>query len=120
MPSNSDSSHPNADICVWPAGAEACEGDPHGCFPCKLRLWNNDGRMQLSPAATPTKTKRFHPVGVPKGNNSWERPVVTDSRGMPLLKRDGELIRQKEYAERRTPIERARRAVANAPVPTHS
>jgi hypothetical protein len=67
--------------------------------------------MQLSPAATPTKTRKFAPVG-PKGNNSWERPVVTDSRGMPLIDgNDFHLVRQKEYSERRTEIEAKRRQV---------
>lgn len=84
--------------------------DVDGCRTCKLRS------VQLSPAATPTKTRKFHPVGVPKGNNSWERSVVTDSRGMPLLKANGEAIRSKEYAERRHEIEGARRMLATAPV----
>lgn len=86
--------------------------DVDGCRTCRLRS------VQLSPAATPTKTRKFHPVGVPKGNNSWERPVVTDARGMPLLRADGEMIRTKEYAERRSSIEAARRVVANALTPT--
>lgn len=108
--------HPNADICRWPDGPEFCAEDPKGCFPCKLRGWS-DGGMQLSPAATPSKTRKVHPVGVPKGNNSWERQVVTDSRGMPLLRADGELIRSKEYGERRSVIEAARRQNANEPAP---
>jgi len=108
--------HPNSDICRWPGGPHACEEDPKGCFPCKLRGWS-EGGFQISPAATPSKERRVHPPGVPKGNNSWERPVVTDSRGMPLLRPDGELIRQKEYSENRSAIEAGRRQNHNGPPP---
>lgn len=108
--------HRNADICRWPDGPADCENDPHGCFPCKLRGWS-EGGFQISPAATPNKTRKFHPVGVPKGENSYERPVVTDSRGMPLMKMNGDLIRQGEYASNRTRIEAARRQNHNAPPP---
>lgn len=89
--------------------------DVDGCPTCKLRS------VQLSPAATPTKTRKFGAVGVPKGNNSWERGIVTDARGMPILKPDGHLIRSKEYAERRHEIEDGRRQLANevtAPAPS--
>src|SRR5438477_11250561 len=92
-------SHPNDDICVFADGPEACEADIRGCFPCKLRLWSYQ-HMQLSPAATPTKTRSFGPLGS-KNRNSWERGIVTSSRAdgteMPLLRADGELVRQKEY-----------------------
>lgn len=80
--------------------------DVDGCPTCKLRS------VQLSPAATPTKTRKFGEVGKPKGNNSWERGIVTDARNMPILKPDGELIRQKEYAENRRSIEAGRRQIA--------
>jgi hypothetical protein len=73
--------------------------DIDGCPTCKLRS------VQLSPAATPTKTRKFGPVGKPKGNNSWERAIVTDSRGMPILHADGNLIRSKEYAEKRHEVD---------------
>lgn len=108
--------HVNADICIFPAGPEACEADTHGCQPCKLRGWRLGGGMQLAPSATPTKTKRMPPAGTIKGNNSWERPVVTDERGMPLIDgKDFHLIRQKEYSERRSEIESTRRKIANEP-----
>lgn len=74
--------------------------------------------MQLSPAATPTKTRKISPPGVSKSNNSWERQIVTDSRGMPLLRADGELIRTKEYGERRHEFESARRRNANEAPPS--
>lgn len=86
--------------------------DVEGCPTCKLRS------VQLSPAATPTKTRRFAPVGKPKGDPAWERAIVTDKRGMPILKPDGNLIRSKEYAENRHSIEAARRQMANAPAPS--
>lgn len=85
--------------------------DIEGCPTCHHRS------VQLSPAATPTKERKFGKLG-PKGNNSWERQVVTDSRGMPILKPDGDLIRSKEYAENRHSIEEGRRRVANEAAPT--
>lgn len=81
--------------------------DVDGCPTCKLRS------VQLSPAATPTKTRKYGPVGM-KGNNAWERTVVTDRRGMPILHPDGNLIRTKEYAENRHSIEEGRRQNAQA------
>lgn len=85
--------------------------DVDGCPTCKLRS------VQLSPAATPTKTRRFGKLG-PKGNPSWEKGIVTDSRGMPILKPDGHFIRQKEYAEKRHSIEAGRAQLAQAPAPS--
>lgn len=82
--------------------------DHEDCPTCKLRS------VQLSPAATPTKTRSFGEIGKPKGNNSWERQIVTDARGMPILHADGNLIRSKEYAERRHEIEAGRRQLAQS------
>lgn len=79
--------------------------DDSDCPTCRLRS------IQLSPAATPTKTRRFGKIGT-KGNNSWERQVITDQRGMPILHADGNLIRSKEYAENRRSIEEGRRRLA--------
>lgn len=86
--------------------------DVDGCRTCKMRS------VQLSPAATPTKTRKFSPVGKPKGNNSWERAIVTDKRGMPILKPDGNMIRSAEYAEKRHSIEEGRRRIAQGSVPS--
>jgi hypothetical protein len=80
--------------------------DEPGCDTCRLRS------LQVSPAVASTATKKFHPVGTPKGDPAWERQIMTDSRGMPLLKPDGEFIRSKEYAEKRHSIEAGRRQVA--------
>lgn len=84
--------------------------DVEGCPTCHHRS------VQLSPAATPTKTKKFAPLG-PKGNNSWERGILTDKRRdgteMPILKPDGNLIHTKEAAEQRSTIEAGRRQIAN-------
>lgn len=106
--------HPNSDICVNPGGPDECERSTHPCFPCKLRGWRISGGMQLAPSATPTKTKQMPAPGTTKVRNSWERPVVTDARGMPLIDgNDFHLIRQKEFSERRSEIESKRRAIAN-------
>ena len=83
-----------------------------GCPTCKLRS------MLISPSVgSSTRTKRFAEVGKRKGNPSWEQAIVTDDRGMPLLKPDGHLIRQKEYAENRRSIEAGRRQLAQGVVP---
>lgn len=88
--------------------------DVDGCPTCKLRS------VQLSPAATPTKTRKYGEVGKLKGNNSWERAIVSDARGMPILKPDGNLIRSAEYAEKRHEIEAGRRQLAQEKAPTPS
>lgn len=72
-----------------------------GCVFCKY------ASIQISPAATPSKPRR---IGKPReAKNSWEKGIVRDDRGMPLLKGVGEPIGVKEYAENRHKIE-ARRA----------
>lgn len=74
------------------------------CETCRLRS------VQLSPAATPSKTRRVQ-QGV-KGGNEWERGIVTDGRGMPLLD-NGVPIGVKQYSEKRHQYESARRELAN-------
>lgn len=81
--------------------------DEPGCEACKLRF------VQLSPAATPTKTRRVAPIGN-KGGNEWERAVVTDNRGMPILRADGSLIRSKDLAENRSLVETGLRRLRNS------
>lgn len=71
--------------------------------------------VQLSPAATPSKDRKVRPLGKPKGDNSWERGIAVDGRGMPLLREDGRHIGVKEYGEQRHSIEDARRRLRNDP-----
>jgi hypothetical protein len=80
--------------------------DEPDCRTCKLRS------VQLSPAATPTKTKKFAAFG-PKGNNSWERQIVTDDRNMPLTTADGTLIKNGDLAANRSKIEEGKRRLRN-------
>ena len=78
-----------------------CE-DPD-CFPCKLRS------IQISPYATPTR-QSHRPSPPPRGNqNSWEKGIVTDSRGMPQLDSKGEPMSVKAFGEQRSQIEEHKR-----------
>lgn len=51
---------------------------------CKLAEWRAPGTL-VSPAATPGRRNAKPPKLI---GNSWERGIVTDDRGMPILRRD--------------------------------
>lgn len=76
------------------------------CFKHKLRT------IQWSPSATPS---RRSPVPPRTPDNSWERGVVKDKRGMPLLDKNLEPIGQAELANNRRQIEDGLRALKNTP-----
>lgn len=99
--------------CFWCADERHALEHPEsvsGCVTCKFRS------IQISPAATPNRTqarRAAHPPRTP--NNSWEKGIATDERGMPLLGKDAEPIGVKQYAEQRRPIEERRRQLRNDP-----
>lgn len=75
-----------------------------GCRVCKFAT------IQLSPTCFPSKPRRF---GKPRDPlNSWEKGIVKDARGVPLLKGVDQPISVKEYAEKRHSIEARRTALA--------
>lgn len=76
------------------------------CFGCHVKS------IQWSPAATPTRRNHL-PARRP--NNSWEKGVPTDNRGMPVLDADMKPVGQKQYSENRTAIEAAKRRISNTP-----
>lgn len=51
-----------------------------------------------------------------KPNNSYERGVPVDSRGMPVLTANGDYMRQKEHDRKRHLIEETRRRRLNTGV----
>lgn len=79
------------------------------CFGCKLVSINFD------PYATPGMLRPHIPARKPE--NSWEKGVPTDSRGMPFLKTDGSPMGQKEYSEKRRLIDANRRRLHNSTEP---
>lgn len=81
-----------------------------GCRFCKFV----EG-IQLSPKATPSKRSLAPPR---RPDPAWERGIVKDHRGVPLLKADGSEIGVKEYSQRRREIEAARKQLAQTPAPT--
>lgn len=56
--------------------------------------------INISPSATPTRRNNVPPKVNPD-SNAWERGVVRDSRGMPLLDEFGQEVGLKEYAQDR-------------------
>jgi len=100
---------PECEHCTY-SECRACTNKRHteahpvpvdGCGICRL----SQGEIQLSPKATPSKRS---PVPPRKPNNSWEKGLARNERGMPLMM-DGRPIGVKEYAERRHEIDDARR-----------
>lgn len=79
------------------------------CYGCKLNSLQFDGSWM------PTRHKYDikHPPRTPEP--AWERGIPTDSRGMPVLKPDLSPMGQKEYSQKRTLIEEAKRKYANTP-----
>lgn len=75
----------------------------HGpdCFGCRIKS------VQVSPAATPSRRNNVEPS---KGNNSWEKGILRDERGIPI-RRGGKVIGLKEAAGQRHKIEAELRAL---------
>lgn len=98
--------------------ADACGCSEDGlCFRHKVQT------VSLSRSATPTRASNRVPgAGIRHRNrveasNGWERGVVTDSRGMPMLGRDLAPIGVKEWAEKRGSFESTRHRLHNDPNP---
>lgn len=82
---------------------ESCD---ETCFRCKIKT------IQVSPSATPSRT--YRPQKGLKEVNSWEKGIPLDSRNMPLIKKDMTPVGQKEYSEKRSQIEAAKRQLHNS------
>lgn len=73
-------------------------GQPEDCA-AKAACFGEKARsMSVSPAATPNRRNNIPPR---RGNNSWEKGIATDERGLPIRKANGEVIPIKEYASKR-------------------
>lgn len=77
--------------------AEAHSERVDNCFACRVAPG-----IQISPKATPSKRSLSPPK---KPDNSWERGIATDERGMPFLGKGGAPIGVKEYGQRRSEID---------------
>lgn len=72
------------------------------CFKCKIKS------IQVSPRATPNRRKANQKPSL--GNNSWEKGIVKDERGMPYLNPGTvEPMPIKTYVENRHKIEENKR-----------
>lgn len=80
----------------------------HGddCFGCKIRT------IQWSPAATPSRRNTIPPR---TPNNSWEKGIAKDERGMPLLNEKGDPVGLHEMASNRGKYEARIRELKNTP-----
>lgn len=88
----------------------------HGdtCFGCKIKT------IQIAPSATPSRRNTIAPRAP---QNSWERGIAKDERGMPLLDASNEPIGLHEMASNRGTYEARIRDLKNtppAPTPTTS
>lgn len=95
----------------WEADASACDecvnplsirGKP--CWKHKIQY------MQLNGASGVGDRSHKHRVGEqplrrPEHNNSWERGIARDDRGVRILSSSGRPIRMKEYSENRRHID---------------
>jgi hypothetical protein len=80
-----------------------------GCVECKL------ASIQVSPAVRTTRSTaepKYHGF-----NNSWEKGVWTDARGLPIRDANLEPIPIKKYAENRRHYDAVRHRLANHPDP---
>ena len=77
------------------------------CFKCKIKT------VQVSPSATPSRRKSNQKPNL--GNNSWEKGIVRDGRGMPHLNPGTlEPTPIKTYVEHRHEIEEGKRKMRQA------
>jgi hypothetical protein len=93
--------------CTTVRHAEAHPTPLEGCGICRF----SNGTIQISPKATPSKRS---PTPPRKPNNSWEKGLATDERGMPLYM-GGKPLGVKEAAERRHEIKAARHRLQQDP-----
>lgn len=72
--------------------------DVEGCYKCKL------ASLQIAPSAMPS---RRNDVAPRPGNNNWEKGIVRDAKGQPVIRpTTGKPIGLKELADNRHKIER--------------
>lgn len=85
---------------MTPPALTPCEpcGQPSDCAASGSCFGEKARSISVSPAATPNRRNN---VPSKRGNNSWERGVATDARGMPIRKANGDVIPVKEYASNR-------------------
>lgn len=77
--------------------AETC--DVEGCYRCKL------ASIQISPSAMPSRRNDLPPA--PTSHNGWEKGVVRDAKGAPVLRPStGKPIGLKDLADDRHRITR--------------
>lgn len=67
--------------------------------------------IQFSPAATPSRRNSIPPK-VNKDSNSWERGIVRDDRGMPLLDENLQPVGMKEYVNNKHKYEEGKKETA--------
>lgn len=77
-------------------------GEDCECIVCRAQT------LQISPSAMPTRRNNIAPR--PPQHNSYERGILKDSRGVPILK-DGGVIPLKEYTKDRHRIDEQIRRV---------
>ena len=89
------------------------DGGPHtgqaDDFGCRVKSF------QVNPYAMPSRLN--HSAAPKTPDNTWERGIPTDSRGMPFLSQSGEFMGQKEFSERRHEIEDKKRLLHNSAAP---
>jgi hypothetical protein len=73
------------------------------CFGCHI----HGGVFLGKPSDFPTRTRVGHASA--STNNSWERGIAKDDRGLPVLNAQGDAIGLKEAGEKRHLIEETRR-----------
>ena len=87
----------------------------HGpdCFGCKIKS------IQFGPSATPTRRTPAGkaPAAPAESNNSWEKGIIRDERGLPI-RRGGKVIGVKEYERDRRSIDAGIRALKQGHDPT--
>lgn len=86
--------HRNRDICVWAEGPEACELDPKGCYPCRLRHWSTNGAPGVRFEGGkdgwhdgPTRSETYKEMvdGAKRAGNEPPEPVGGYASGGPLI-----------------------------------
>lgn len=88
----------------------------HPCFSCKLKYWREENGLQVDTRATPSRRNNVPPPTRESANN-WEKGIVTDHRGMPYIRADGNPLGVKEMANKRSHYEGLIRQNKNGQIP---
>ena len=98
----------------------------HPCWTCKVSYWQKEGPLQLAKSAVPHRYRGASgrkailegqvapaPAGMSEGSIALDHAIPTDERGLPFLGDDLTPLTAKEYRDKRSHFDGARKKLAS-------